>query len=170
MTAKTYDVMLSDLPLCAAIELRGARATIEQAAAAAALALPAVPNTMAERDGRRVLWLGPDHWLVLAPLADEVDLFARLDGAIGRVGSAVNLSDSFASFRLTGAEFADVLAQGTALDLDPKVFVVGTATRTALGRISALLMHYADGVDIVVDRAYAGYLRGWIDTAMGGVN
>jgi sarcosine oxidase subunit gamma len=163
----TYAATLAELPLHAAIELRGDRDGIAAAIAAARLGLPRAPNTMWRDGDRRVLWIGPDNWLIMAPPGQEAALFTALDAAIGRAGSVVILSDSLRSFSLAGAEAADVLAQGCAVDLDQRCFGPDSCTCTALAKVAIVLVRTENGFETVVDRSYQGYLRSWIARAIG---
>ena len=88
---------------------------------------PVEPNTTAEVDGRAVLWLGPDEWLVLgATEADFPDAAAAVDVSANRV-----------AFELSGDDAADVLAQGCSLDLDR--FEPGRCAQTLLARAQVIL-------------------------------
>ena len=98
-----------------------------------------------------------------APLDEEEALFATLDGAIGNAGTAVILSDSLQPFALSGVEAVDVLGQGTALDL--AALAPDACTRTALGKIWIVVRRAAGSFEILVDRAYGGYLRAWLAAA-----
>jgi heterotetrameric sarcosine oxidase gamma subunit len=155
----TQAMQLTEQPLAAAIEVRGDG---PGALSAAGLGVPTAANTMWRDDNCRVLWLGRDCWLVLAPLEREATLRDVLESA----GHAVNLSDSLLRFELIGAGAADVLAQGSALDFDR--FGPPACARTALGRIAVILLRTDEGFDILVDRAYRSYFLSWLARATGG--
>src|SRR5262245_11756408 len=99
---------------------------------AAPAGFPTEPNTTAGIDGRTVLWLAPDEWLVLdGNEADFPDAAAAVDVSANRV-----------AFELTGAGAADVLAQGCALDLDR--FEPGSCAQTLLARTQVILHRAGD--------------------------
>lgn len=154
-----HTAQLTELAPAAAVEVRGDG---PGALPAAGLDVPAAANTIWQDGDCRVLWLGRDCWLVLAPLEREAALHHALEGA----GQAVVLSDSLLRFALTGAGAADVLAQGSAIDFDR--FGPHGCTRTALGRIAITLLRTAEGFEILVDRAYRGYFLSWMARAIGG--
>ena len=119
---------------------------------------PTDPNTTAEVDGRFVLWLGPDEWLVLG--ATEAD-FA--DSA-----AAVDVSASRVAFDLSGEDAADVLAQGCSLDLHPSAFPPGRCAQTLLARAQVILVRGGEAWTILVRPSFAGYLRAWLEDACAG--
>jgi sarcosine oxidase subunit gamma len=115
---------------------------------------PVEPNTVAEVDGRTVLWLGPDEWLVLGGTeADFPNAAAAVDVAANRV-----------AFELAGPDAADVLAQGCSLDLDR--FVLGDCAQTLLARAQVVLHRpERDRWLILVRPSFADYLRAWLQDA-----
>ncbi|MBM3597941.1 MAG: hypothetical protein FJX35_06990 [Alphaproteobacteria bacterium] len=159
MTTECGDAALTERPLRAVIELRGAGDDVAACLTAAQLDVPRRPNSACGGE-RCVMWLGPDTWWVTGSIDREGDLLAALDRGMGRRGSVVVLSDGLASFSLDGAGAADVLARGTSIDLD-SAFALESCTRTALGRIWVVLRRTASGFEILVDRSHAGYLQAW---------
>jgi sarcosine oxidase subunit gamma len=115
---------------------------------------PAVPNTTTEADGRLVLWLGPDEWLVLG--GTEADY--------AHAAAAVDVSANRVAFELSGEDAADVLAQGCSLDLD--ALVPGRCAQTLLARIPVILARRDAGTWLVLARpSLAAYLREWLEDA-----
>jgi len=117
---------------------------------------PLEPNTAAEVDGRTVLWLGPDEWLVLGGAEADFPLAA----------AAVDVSANRVAFELVGADAAAVLAQGCALDLDR--FEPGRCAQTLLARAQVILLR--PGPDrwlILVRPSFATYLRAWLNDGLG---
>ena len=117
---------------------------------------PTVPNTTAQVDGRVVLWLGPDEWLVLG--GTEADFPDAL--------SAVDVSANRVAFELRGDGARDVLARGSSLDLDAEQFPVGACAQTLLARAEVILHRTADAYVIFVRPSFAPYLRAWLDDAI----
>ncbi len=120
---------------------------------------PTVPNTVAEVEGRTVLWLGPDEWLVLGGVeADYPSAAAAVDVSANRV-----------CFELSGTGVTDVLAQGCALDLDPTAFPAGTCAQTLVGRTQAILFRpELNRFLILVRPSFAPYARAWLADAVAG--
>jgi len=115
---------------------------------------PVEPNTVAELDDRRVLWLGPDEWLVL----DGVEADYR------EAAAAVDVSAERVAFRLSGPGALEVLAQGCSLDLER--FAPGSCAQTLLARAPITLLRDENGWTILVRRSYSNYARAWLDDAL----
>jgi sarcosine oxidase, subunit gamma len=116
---------------------------------------PVEPNTVAELADRRVLWLGPDEWLVVGGVeADYPEADATVDISAERV-----------VFELSGPGAADVLAQGCSLDLDR--FSPGCCAQTLLVRVPmTLALGGGDTWMILVRRSYSSYVRAWLTDAL----
>ena len=174
MSGTRYPVTLTHLPMAALFEARGGEAGLAQGLANAGFAMPASRNRI-EQDvsGVELIRLGPERVLLLADMAQENALAARLQAEFIPVADAdvAMVSDMFAGFALEGPGAEDVLRQGAPLDLSPSRFPVGMATGTELWSTSILLIRRADAVPlfhIFVERSYAGYLADWLAVAMGG--
>ena len=115
---------------------------------------PVEPNTTTEVDGRTVLWLGPDEWLVLG--GTEADF----PGA----ATTVDVSANRVAFELAGADAAEVLAQGCSLDLHR--FEAGQCAQTLLARAQVILLQPEPERWLVLVRpSFANYLRAWLADA-----
>jgi len=120
-------------------------------------AFPVVPNTTAEMNGRTVLWLGPDEWLVLG--GREADF--------PHSAAAVDVSANRVVLELAGDDAADVLAQGCSLDLHPSVFAPGDCAQTLVGRAQVILFRPDEHRFLVLVRpSFAAYLRAWLEDAV----
>jgi sarcosine oxidase subunit gamma len=117
---------------------------------------PVVPNTTADVDGRLVLWLGPDEWLVLG--GAEADFPAA--------AAAVDVSANRVAFELSGADAVDVLAQGCSLDLDR--VEPGDCAQTLLAAAQVILHRLERDRWLILARpSFADYLRAWLNDANG---
>jgi sarcosine oxidase, subunit gamma len=132
--------------------------------------LPLTPNRVAATGGLRVLWLGPDEWLVVAD-NDTPDLLPRLERAVAGRGAAIHdLSSSRVIIEIEGVAARDLLAAGCGLDLHPRVFGPGQCAQTLLARVPVILDQLDDAPHyrVLVRRSYARWLVDWmIDAAEG---
>ena len=130
---------------------------------------PTEPNTVAGPadlgEGPRVLWLGPEEWLVVDADGEALaSLRAALDG---RHAAVVDVSDSRAVIALSGPRTRDVLAKGCSLDLHPRGFAPGRCAQTLLAKAHVIL-HQTDeapSFEIYVHRSFADYLWSWLEDA-----
>jgi sarcosine oxidase subunit gamma len=128
--------------------------------------LPTTPSTWVETDTARMIWLGPDEWLVTSPFRSPEVLEAGLRAAVGASGGAVvDVSAQRTTLRLRGAHVRDVLTTGCSLDLHPRVFGPGTAAQTTLGLAGVVLLALDDTgthFQVVVRSSFARYLANWL--------
>lgn len=130
-------------------------------------ALPSTNRWVLAGDGRLV-WLGPDEWLLTSPLTAPEALEAELAEALRPAGGvAVDVSAQRTVLRLGGPRVREVLAKGCSLDLHPRVFLPGTSAQTTLGQAGVVLLALegsADGDEfvLIVRSSFAGYLATWL--------
>jgi len=136
----------------------------------AGIPLPLAPNRVAVASGLRVLWLGPDEWLVVAEGAAP-DLLPRLEHAVAGRRAAINdLSSSRAIIDIGGPAARDLVATGCGLDLHPRVFGPGHCAQTLFARVPVILdqLDEAPHYRLLIRRSYARWLARWmIDAATG---
>jgi sarcosine oxidase subunit gamma len=154
-------------PFVAMADLRVDPASPAAPAVAAHLgvALPTTPSTWVEGDTARVIWLGPDEWLVASPFRSPQDLEAGLRAAVGAGGAVVDVSAQRTTLRLRGGHVRDVLATGCAIDLHPRAFPAGSAAQTVLGQAGVVLLALDDTAthyQLLVRSSFARYLAAWL--------
>jgi sarcosine oxidase, subunit gamma len=132
--------------------------------------LPTMPSTWVESDRVRVIWLGPDEWLITSPFQQAQELEAGLRDAVRGRGAVVDVSAQRTTLWLTGENARDVLAAGCAIDLHPRVFRSGATVETLLGLTSVVLLALNDSgtsYEILVRSSFAQYLaRFLLDAAI----
>ena len=154
-------------PFVAMADLRVDPAGPAAAAVAAHLgvALPTAPSWV-EGDTARVIWLGPDEWLVTNPFTSPENLEAGLRAAVSPGGGAVvDVSAQRTTLRLRGEHVRDVLATGCAIDLHPRAFPAGSAAQTTLGLAGVVLLALDDAgthYQVHVRSSFARYLATWL--------
>jgi sarcosine oxidase subunit gamma len=130
--------------------------------------LPVEPNTVASGGACRVLWLGPDEWLVVAPPADRRRLEEELRAALGaESGAVVDVSGERTILDLSGPRSREVLMKGCSIDLHPTAFAVGRCAQTGLARAQVVLVPTReDAFWIFVRSSFSDYLSAWLGDAM----
>jgi sarcosine oxidase subunit gamma len=139
--------VLSELELDAQVSVRGEPQQ----------GFPVEPNTTGLVDGRTVLWLGPDEWLVLRGQESDYP-----DAA-----AAVDVSANQVVLELSGEGGAAALATGCSVEV-----AEGRCAQTLLARAPVILFRpEADRWWILVRPSFAPYLRAWLEDALtqGGV-
>jgi sarcosine oxidase subunit gamma len=127
--------------------------------------LPTTPSTWADGDTARVIWLGPDEWLVANPFISPEDLEAGLRAAVSNAGAVINVSAQRTTLRLRGEHVREVRATGCAIDLHPRAFPAGSAAQTVLGQAGVVLLALDDTAthyQLLVRSSFARYLAAWL--------
>lgn len=139
------------------IEARAAEAPAMLDAATGVLGLrPSEAFNTSIGDGRpRILWTGPNRWLVVEPEVRDLD--GLLQKALAPSNAAVvDLGHGRAALRLSGRSVRRVLMKGGPLDWHPSAFTPGMCAQTALFHLSALIdCREEDVFDIYVARGFA---------------
>jgi sarcosine oxidase subunit gamma len=138
----------------------------------AGLPLPLAPNRVAVMGAARILWLGPDEWLVTAE-GDAPDLLPRLERAgAGRRAAVTDLSASRVIREIAGSGAHALLGAGCGLDLHSRVFGPGHCAQTLLARIPVILDQLDDAPHyrVLVRRSFANWLKDWLIDAAEGLN
>ena len=134
----------------------------------AGLPLPLEVNRVAVMGAARVLWLGPDEWLVTATEGGEGGLgerLARTEGAL-----TTDLSSSRAVIAISGPAARRLLEAGCGIDLHPRAFAPGDCAQTLLARVPVIIDQVAPApaYRVFVRRSLARWLAAWmIDAAAG---
>jgi sarcosine oxidase subunit gamma len=167
------DVRLRGVPGVAQTGLRVAPAgeAAERVAAALGVALPLEPCTVAAVGERRVLWLGPDEWVVIGAPGSEAATLQALREAVGDTGSAVDLSANRVVVEVAGPAARDVLSTCCPLDLHPRAFGPDRVAGTLLGTAQAFVEQTTDEpcFRIHVRPSFLAYAVDWLVAGVEGV-
>ncbi|MCZ4094044.1 sarcosine oxidase subunit gamma family protein [Sinorhizobium psoraleae] len=111
---------------------------------------------------RTVRAAGPGQWFIVGDAPLSRDEFAALSAALQPHATAVDQSHGRIRIRVEGTMVKRMLAKGTAVDLDPGAFPVGTSAMTLLGHVSVHLTRIEIAAfEIMVLRGFAESL--WED-------
>ena len=126
---------------------------------------PPAANAATTWEGRDVLWLGPDEWLVVGR-SDESEAIAReLDAALGgHHHSVIDVGANRIAFELRDG--LEQLATSCGLDLDPSRWLLGMCAQTLFGHAQVIL-HQRDArtTRVFVRPSFAGYVVDLLATA-----
>ena len=131
--------------------------------------VPRKPNTFQRApSGLKVLWLGPDEWLVVTPEGGEEMMATALRGAVAdRFAAVVELGSNQTVIEIAGSRAREVIAKGCPLDLHPRVFGPGSCAQSRLAR-TLVTIAQVDGTptfELIVRRSFADYLWRWLTDA-----
>lgn len=165
------DTRLTTVPFLAQVGLRldpDGPAAVRLAAVLGA-DLPG-PNRAVAPGAHRVLWLGPDEWLVVAADGQEDTLVASLASAVGEDGAVIDLSANRTGLELSGAFARDVLATCCTIDFHPRVFGPGQCAQTLIQKAGVLIDQRTDDTYLLLVRpSFAAYVAEWLLDGMVGL-
>lgn len=99
---------------------------------------PPAPSTATTWDGRDVLWLGPDEWLVVAEPETAPTIASELEAALaGHHHSILDVSANRIVFELVDG--LEALSSGCGLDLHPSRWTPGMCAQTLFGGAQVIL-------------------------------
>ena len=167
----TASALVQSLPPASRYILRGGPAVRAAAAGVLGLEVPASSCRAALEGERAALWLGPDEWLLIAPMEDAATLSAALNEPLQALPhSLVEVSHRQIALAVSGPQAATLLAAGCPLDLDERAFPVGMCTRTMLARAEIVLWRTGTQVfRIEVWRSFAAYVSAFLAEATLGI-
>ena len=156
-------VTLTPLPGCARWSLR----VPPVGGTAAGFALGMAINRCTAAGDRLAARLGPDEWLLCAPLGEAAAIESAVAPALaGTPHALVDISHRYAALAIGGAQAATVLAAGCPLDLHPAAFGVGQATRTLFGKAEIVLWRLdATAWRVECARSFAPYVWAFLGEA-----
>jgi sarcosine oxidase, subunit gamma len=119
---------------------------------------PPTANAVTTWEGRDVLWLGPDEWLVVAEPELAPTIARELeDGLAGHHHSVLDVSANRIVFELHNR--LEQLGTSCGLDLDPTRWTRGMCAQTLFGGAQVILHQRDDRTTRVFVRpSFAGYL------------
>ena len=126
---------------------------------------PASPNSFYDDTKVRVIWLGPDEWLILTDVTELDSLKDDLTRALIKSHSAlVDVSDNSTIIEIKGRYSREVLMKGCSLDIHPSIFRTGCSAQIDLALANIILLKTADDpvYQIIVRASFASYLWDWL--------
>ena len=131
----------------------------------AGLPMPLEPNRVGAMQAIRVLWLGPDEWLVTAPEDAAPELPARLARAVeDRRAVILDLSAARVAIEVSGRHARDLVQKGCGLDLHPRAFMPGQCAQTVFAKLPVIIDQFSTlpAYRLFVRRSSAPWLCRWL--------
>jgi sarcosine oxidase subunit gamma len=167
-------VAFRELPFVTKINVRGDPSDKKFARAMSDIAgadLPLQHGGVTRSDRAKILWLGPDEWLIVSDTiaaADFLNQFRAYEK--GLVLSAVDVSSARTIVALEVPNADWILAKGCGLDLHPRRFPLGSCAQTHLARVSVILERSSSvensSWQIYVANSFAAYIADWLIEAL----
>lgn len=110
-------------------------------------------------------WMGPDQWMVAAPLDGHADLAETLKSKAGTAASITDQTDGWCRFDVTGDRLVSVFELLCPINIRDSAS--GAATRTTIHHLGCfVIVRAADHITVLGPRSSAGSLHHALLTAM----
>jgi len=120
--------------------------------------LPREPNTVSRSSETKILWLGPDEWLVVS--LKEIALKEFPDGCHM---ACTDVSANRITLELNGPNVRDILSKCCELDFHPRVFKTGQVVQTLIAKSQAIIEQCdTDRFQIYVRNSFSRYVAEWL--------
>ena len=122
--------------------------------------LPVQPNTYVTNDNIKVIWLGPNEWLI----TNNQNLYKNLKNEIGDIQTSVtDVSENRTVIRISGDQIFKLLSKFLVLDLEKNLPDESTCAQTLFVKVPVLLVRNNNEkqipeIDIFTNRSHAKYI------------
>ena len=162
------DIKFQELPFMTKINLRGnpnEKNFMSSASETLNTRLPVRPNTYVTNDSLKIIWLGPNEWLIIDEKADDKkNLFSKLENSFGSQDvSVTDVSENRTVIRITGAKLFMLLAKFLTLNIENSLNSSSSVAQTLFTKVPVLLMRHHEHnkepkIDIFTNRSHANYV------------
>lgn len=144
--------------------LRGRAGDLARIALGRGVQLPALGRA-ASLTEHLVLCVRPERWLILSPPASAGANTVAWQGACAGLGAVLDLSSALSVLEFSGSQAREVLARSCRIDLDARVFPVGTACATIMAQVPVILVALASGLLLLTPASTARHFHEWLVSA-----
>jgi len=124
--------------------------------------LPTKPNTYIQKNGIKIIWLGPDEWLLVDNIKNH--MFEKLKNNFDDVeASLTDVSENRTIIRISGEKIYTLLSKFLFLNLESNLSNQLSCAQTLFAKVPVLLVRNNNDnqipeIDIFTNRSYANYV------------
>tara|TARA_Y100000590_G_scaffold297523_1_gene335320 strand:- start:1978 stop:2556 length:579 start_codon:yes stop_codon:yes gene_type:complete len=124
--------------------------------------LPTKPNTYNKIDKIKIVWLGPDEWLII--YNDENNILEKLQHELGNLETSVtDISENRTIINVSGDKVNILLSKFLVLDLEKNLSNESSCAQTLFVKVPILLLrnnkkNQIQDIDILTNRSHANYI------------
>ena len=162
------EIKFQELPFMTKINLRGNpndKNFMSSASETLNTRLPIRPNTYITINSLKIIWLGPNEWLIIDEKEDDKEnLFSKLENSFGSQDvSVTDVSENRTVIRITGAKLFILLAKFLTLNIENNLNSSSAVVQTLFIKVPILLMRHhkhdiEPKIDIFTNRSHANYV------------
>ena len=122
--------------------------------------LPIKPNTYVKKENVKVIWLGPNEWLI----TNNKNLYKNLKNEIGDIHASVtDVSENRTVIRISGEQIFKLLSKFLVLDLEKNLSDESACAQTLFVKVPVLLVRNNNEkqipeIDIFTNRSHTNYI------------
>ena len=162
---KNFYIEIQELPFVKKINLRldpNDKSCVSSFRKKLGTILPTNANTYSINTlNEKVIWLGPDEWLVVS---DDDDAFLKLQNKIEDIESSLtDVSENRTIIRIRGSKVFVLLSKFLVLDLEKNLPTQSSCAQTLFAKVPILLVRnnsdtHKHEIDIFTNRSHANYI------------
>ena len=124
--------------------------------------LPTKANTYVKNEKLKIIWLGPDEWMIISD--QENELLIKLKNELGDLeASATDVSETRTIIRIAGKDVNILLSKFLFLDLEKNLSTQTSCAQTLFVKVPILLVRnnsdlLTSEIDIFANRSHANYI------------
>ena len=163
----TYDVKIQRSLLNALFDIKGSLRDVKSHLKEYINSFPIEPNSYISQGNWKILYVGPNHWILMAPIAEEQQLVSSLRPYDCPASiSIVLISDTLTFFYIDGPNAFDIMSIASPLNLNIDAFTPETATFSEIFGLKALIFRYGDGYQFAVDPSFGDMVSNYLDLTL----
>ena len=162
-----YDVKIQRKLLNALFDIKGSIRDVKSYLKEYINSLPTEPNSYISQGNWKILYVGPNHWILMAPIAEEEQLVSSLRPYDCPASiSIVLISDTLTFFDIDGPDAFEIMSIASPLNLNIDCFTPETATFSEIFGLKALIFRHGDGFQFAVDQSFGDMVSNYLDLTL----
>jgi len=159
---KNFVIEIQELPFVKKINIRidpNDKNCVSSCSKILGTMLPSKANTYSKKEKVKIIWLGPDEWLVV----NDDDAMSKLQNKVGDLEANItDVSENRTIIRIRGKEIYVLLSKFLVLDLEKNLSSNLSCAQTLFVKVPVLLVrNHSEGIpeiDIFTNRSHANYI------------
>ena len=129
--------------------------------------LPTIPNTYTKIEKIKILWLGPNEWLIVDENQYNKDLISKLENINNEESNITDVSENRTIIRIHGKKLFTLLSKFLVLDLDKNLTNNSSVAQTLFVKVPIILVSNNNNnnnddenneIDLYTNRSHANYV------------
>ena len=163
----TYDVKIQRKLVNALFDIKGSIRDVKSHLKEHINSFPVEPNSYISQGNWKILYVGPNHWILVAPIDEEQQLVSSLRPCDCPASiSIVLISDTLTFFYIDGPDAFDIMSIASPLNLNIDDFTPETAAFSEIFGLKALIFRHGDGYQFAVDQSFGDMVSNYLDLTL----